>query len=141
MKKVIAVVAVAGFLLVTNTALADGQNHSGGHSGSSHVSTEKKSMDVSNSINSTDSHAEGPQSHNMTGEGHENMDMDMGSTSEGHVGEEHGTEGESQGHGHGEVPETPPNVTVLSIFGGINLAFLLFGAWNKWVRKKEDALV
>jgi hypothetical protein len=39
-------------------------------------------------------------------------------------------------HGAGTFVETPPNVLVLSIFGGINAAFLLYGIWRKWFSRK-----
>ena len=44
------------------------------------------------------------------------------------------------GHGHGGevIEETPPNYTVLSVFGAINLSFLVVGLWNKRIRKKVE---
>ncbi|MNC31654.1 hypothetical protein D3C75_799820 [compost metagenome] len=72
----------------------------------------------------TDEHA------TMTSEEHASHEGTSGSHEEGEAST-------SGGHGHGNVVETPPNIPVLTTFGAINVAFILFGVWNKWFRKKE----
>ncbi|WP_141432569.1 hypothetical protein [Bacillus sp. 03113] len=92
-------------------------------------------------------------------EGHSNKtdvskDMEMfmngehndGNSHEGHSmnsgGQEHSTNesgsGEEVGHSHSKqnIKETPPNYKALSVFGAINLLFLVIGFWNKKLRKK-----
>lgn len=49
----------------------------------------------------------------------------------------HEEETEDGGHGNIEYVEKPANVKVLGIFGAINLSFILFGIWNKWLRRQE----
>ncbi|WP_316572371.1 hypothetical protein [Neobacillus sp. YIM B06451] len=50
----------------------------------------------------------------------------------------HDGSGEGGSHSHGPVTETPPNLKVLGIFGGINLSLILIGIWNKLSRRKGD---
>ncbi|MGO4886560.1 hypothetical protein ACJ2A9_02285 [Anaerobacillus sp. MEB173] len=49
---------------------------------------------------------------------------------------------DEDGHGdagHGEtIEETPPNYIVLGSFGVINLSFLLYGAWHKWLKRRGN---
>ncbi|MBB6444397.1 hypothetical protein [Bacillus benzoevorans] len=84
--------------------------------------------------------------HTMTPEEHSQMtDMTDGSA---HNQSEHDSSGDdvsghndanaegSHGHGGEVIEETPPNYTVLSVFGVINLSFLAAGLWNKRLRKK-----
>ncbi|RTR28142.1 hypothetical protein EKG37_17730 [Robertmurraya yapensis] len=68
--------------------------------------------------------------HNMTSDEHSDMN--------GTESSEHNDATSEGGHGHGTevIVETPPNYTVLSIFGAINLSFLAFGLWNKRIRKR-----
>lgn len=79
-------------------------------------------------VESEDSHDE----HNMSPEEHKNMTE---TESSGH--DESSAEG---GHGHGNkvYVETPPNYTVLSVFGVINFSFLVIGLWNKKIRRKVE---
>jgi len=63
----------------------------------------------------------------------------MTSEEEGNNSSTHDESSNGGGHGHGgEVIETPPNYKVLSVFGAINLSFIVIGLWNKrWRRKVE----
>lgn len=137
MRKVAIIAGIAGVLLFSNSALAD-EATKDEHSGQKPAATA--------------THEE----HNMTPEEHQTMptttkpstttttDEHATMTSEEHTshegisgGYEEGEESTSGGHGHGNIVETPPNIPVLTTFGAINGAFLLFGVWNKWLRKKE----
>lgn len=159
MKKVAIIAGLAGVLLFSNTALAD-ETAKDEHSG--HGTTQiqpaakqepAKSTTPVQSPAATATHEE----HNMTPEEHQNMstttntsttattDEHATMTSEEHASHEgttdsheEGEESSSGGHGgHENVVETPPNIPVLTTFGAINAAFILFGVWNKWFRKKE----
>lgn len=149
MKRCGIAVAVAGLLLFSGTASAAEQTKNDGHSDGHGTPQVQQTPDMKmNDANS----------HNMTPEEHKNMDsMKMGSNDHNMTPEEHMNmdnshdmkgmthDGQSSGGGHSshgsskEVVETPPNIPVLSTFGGIMLAFILYGAWNKWLRKKEGA--
>lgn len=64
---------------------------------------------------------------------HLNMDTGHVETQTGHT-----EDADESEHGHqGPVIETPPNYKVLGTFGAINLAFILFGIWNKWFRRNK----
>lgn len=60
------------------------------------------------------------------------------------IHEEHGVNEKEAisegGHGHSlaNVVETPPNLPVLSVFGALNLSFLIVGLWNKRFRKRVN---
>ncbi|MGG7618456.1 hypothetical protein [Bacillus coreaensis] len=43
-----------------------------------------------------------------------------------------------EGHGSEEITESAPNYLVLSIFGLINLTFILIGIWNKLIRRRGN---
>lgn len=121
-------------LLPASYALADE-----GHSN-------KVSEDVEMFMNEEQGEGVSHEGHTMTPEEHsEMMDMTDGSV---HNESDHGSSGEevsehndtnaegSHGHGGKVIEETPPNYTVLSVFGVINLSFLAAGLWNKRLRKK-----
>lgn len=64
-------------------------------------------------------------------------DMEMQGESE-HEDVDTNGESEHEGGHHRPVVETPPNYNVLGTYGGVNLAFILVGVWNKWFRRKGD---
>jgi uncharacterized protein involved in copper resistance len=68
----------------------------------------------------------------------EGMDMSGDHGSDGQDMEGMDMEGEGTGHGHEPVTETPPSVKVLGTFGAVNLAFILVGIWNKWLRREDE---
>jgi hypothetical protein len=70
--------------------------------------------------------------HSMDGMDMEGMDM----SGDGHDME--GMDMEGSSHSHGPVVETPANVKVLGTFGAVNLAFILVGIWNKWLRREDE---
>lgn len=155
MKKIIIVAGLSGLLLFSGTALAD-ESHKDEHSG--HGMTQVQPTAQTPAPAADDAH-----SHNMTNEEHQNMssttehanmssDEHANMSSDEHSSHSSGTDTQadsagtheepaSGGHGshgsHENVVETPPNVPVLAAFGAINAAFILFGIWNKWFRKKE----
>lgn len=133
-------VAMAGLLLFSAAAWADEpamhDGHSSGGHGAAHVEQApvKQQEGKAAEMNMNDA-----KPHNMTPEEHKNMDM--GNSHDMH-GMSHDSQPSGGSHSHGgnaEVAETPPNIPVLSTFAGIILAFILYGAWNKWLRKKERA--
>jgi hypothetical protein len=127
MKRYGIVVAIAGLLLFSNKAWADEQTKNNGHLDGGHGTTQvQKPPAKQQEVNIPEMKMEDVNPNNMTPEEHKNMNMDGNSDS-------HGTNGSMQ------VVESPPNIVVLSTFGGIMLAFILYGAWNKWLRKKERA--
>lgn len=145
MKKCAIAAAVAGLLLFSGTALAAEQNKTDEHSGHGTTQVQPTAKKEESKSPPTPT-KESAQTHNMTPDEHKNMNNT--SQEQHQIGDSHGQdsathEGEasSAGHGgHGEVQETPPNIPVLSTFGAINAAFLLYGVWNKWLRKKGGAL-
>ncbi len=74
------------------------------------------------------------------------MEMFMNGSHEGHMmnnktgnsAHNESSTDEEGGHNHSEqnLKETPPNYNVLSVFGAINLVFLVIGFWNKRIRKR-----
>jgi hypothetical protein len=70
--------------------------------------------------------------HSMDGMDMEGMDM----SGDGHDME--GMDMEGSSHSHGPIVETPANVKVLGTFGAVNLAFILVGIWNKWLRREDE---
>lgn len=72
--------------------------------------------------------------HNMSREEHNSM---TGAESSDQDNFNSSAEG---GHSHGTqvYVETPPNYTVLSVFGAVNLSFLVLGLWNSRIRKKVN---
>jgi hypothetical protein len=108
-------------LVPSSIALADE-----GHSHSKNLSDDIQSF--KDGEESEDS----PDDHNMSPDEHNNMTE---TESSDHV--ESNAEGR-HGHGTEVYVETPPNFTVLSIFGAINLSFLVIGLWNKRIRKKVE---
>ena len=136
MKRFGIVVAIAGLLLFSSTAWADEQTKNDGPSDEGNGTAQ---------VQQTTSAQQEVKMPDMTTEEHGNMEMggmDMGSDGDSHsesgTANEEGTSGaEHDSHGNEEVVEAPPNIPVLSTFGGIMLVFILYGAWNKWLRKKE----
>lgn len=117
------IVAILGLLLFpASYAFADE-----GHSHENNLSE-----DIELFMNGEESTNNGHDAHNMSPEEHSNMTE---TESSGH--NDSGAEG---GHGHGtEVfVETPPNYTILSVFGAINLSFLVVGLVNKRFRKRVE---
>lgn len=115
MKKLTAVLALASLLAFSATALADE-----GHSGHFTIPEGFREQTPAESHGGLPNHEDMP---NMTPEEHQNMP----------------SEPSNEGHGHDGLPvaETPPNYKVLGVFGTINAGFILFGIWNKWLRRKE----
>lgn len=162
MKKVAIIAGLASLLLFSSTAMAD-ETKKDEHSG--HGTTQvqpaakqepTKTTAPTQAPVSKDSH----ETHNMTLEEHQTMstttntsntttpvtDAHSTTTTDGHASHDSTatadshkeSEGSSGGHGgHENVVETPPNIPVLATFGAINAAFILFGIWSKWFRKKE----
>ncbi|BCG60413.1 hypothetical protein [Paenibacillus sp. URB8-2] len=121
--------ALAGLLLFSSIALADEQKKNDGHT-DGHGTTQVQPVVQEESKVSTPAQTPATldaQSHNMTSEEHQNMNMETEESGGGHGG-------------HENVVESPPNIPVLSTFLAINIAFLLIGIWNKWFRKKGGAL-
>lgn len=50
-----------------------------------------------------------------------------------------GVEGVHQEFGHDDAiqKESSANIKVLSLFGLLNMSFILFGLWNKWIKRQE----
>lgn len=95
------------------------QNESTKSSGHDMSSMDHGGTDSGHSTSSTDH-----QSTTTSGDDMSNMDM---------------SGGEAGGHSHGAsgpVVETPANAAVLGSFGGIMLAFILYGAFTKWRRRR-----
>jgi hypothetical protein len=124
-------------LLPASYALADG-----GHAN-------KVSEDAEMFMNEEQGEGVSHEGHTMTPEEHsEMMDMTDMTDDSMHNDSDHGSSGDdvsghndtnaegSHGHGGEVIEETPPNYTVLSVFGFINLSFLAAGLWNKKLRKK-----
>lgn len=115
------VVVIVGLLLYSSAAWADGQTINEGHLDGGHATTQVQKTPVKQQ---------------------ESTHISENGDSRGTNGSTHDEEG-TTGGGHGshdgneEIVETPPNAAVLSSFGGIMLGFILYGAWNKWLRKKE----
>lgn len=123
MKRCGIVVVIAGLLLFSGNAWADEQTKNDGLSDGGHGTIQVQQTPAKQQeVKPLDMKMEDTKS--ITPEEHKNMNMGGNSDS-------HGT--------NEEVVETPPNIPVLSTFGGIMLAFILYGAWNKWLRKKERA--
>ena len=120
------VIAIAGLLLFTSTAWADEQTKYDGQSDGEHGTTTTQVLQQTQAkqqeVKTSD--MEDANSQNMTSDEHKNMNM---------------TGGHSSHSGNEVVNETPPNIPVLSTFGGIMLALILYGVWNKWLRKRERA--
>jgi hypothetical protein len=131
MRKVAIIAGIAGVLLFSNSALADEatKDEHSGH-GTTQVQPSAKQGPASTTPVEQPAATATHEEHNMTPEEHASHE----GTTVSHEEEEASTSG---GHGHGNVVETPANIPVLTTFGAINVAFILFGVWNKWFRKKE----
>jgi hypothetical protein len=143
MKKFALIAGMTGLLLFSGTALAD-ENKKDEHAGhgTTQVQPAVKQETVKTTAPTQTPASTDAQTHNMTTEEHKNMTSDEHSSTDATHEDANGTHEEeateSGGHGgHENVVETPPNIPVLSTFGAINAAFILFGVWNKWFRKKE----
>ncbi|WP_431089164.1 hypothetical protein [Paenibacillus sp. 8b26] len=126
-------IVIIGLLTFASTALADEGTKHDGHGEGGHMAVQELQNPVKEEITS-EMQMDDTNSHSMTMEEHQNMDM---GTSE----DDPNKSVESGGHsGHGEeVVETPPNIPVLSTFASIMLAFILYGAFRKWLLKKGRA--
>ncbi|MFT8321127.1 MAG: hypothetical protein ABF649_09490 [Bacillus sp. (in: firmicutes)] len=106
-------------LLPSSIALADEGN----------ANKTNSSNDMEMFMNEGSSH----EGHTMNSEEQGNTTNETGSTAHNESGA-----GKEGGHNHSEqdIKETPPNYKVLSVFGAINLLFLVIGFWNKRIRKR-----
>lgn len=145
MKKCGIVAVIAGLLLFAGTVWADEQTKNDGHSNGGHGTTQmQQAPSKQQEVKTPEAKAEDAKAHNMTTEEHKNMNMggmNMSGASDSHgtntsTHEEGASGGEHGSHGGAEVVETPPNAAVLGTFGGIMLAFILYGAITKLLRKK-----
>ncbi len=138
MQRVLAIVIFSFFLFNSSLAFADesqgdsDNDHSNETSvdeGSSHASHEEETHE--NLSSEANQQEEGNEVENNHSSEHseQGVEEDSHSTDEG----DHGAEG---GHGSEEIIESAPNYFVLSIFGLINLTFILIGIWNKLNRRR-----
>jgi hypothetical protein len=108
----------------TNTSSSTGHDMSS----MDHQSTDSNSHDMS----SMDHQSTDSNSHDMSSMDHQDTSSDDMSSMDM-------SGGEAGGHSHGAsgpIVETPANAAVLGTFGGIMLAFILYGALTKWRRRK-----
>jgi cobalamin biosynthesis Mg chelatase CobN len=139
-QRVLAVVAMAFLLINSPSVLAEGE----GDSHTTHTtetSTEKESINQSQgNKEGTDASqsSEGELQHEEGGNGgeesHSTETSEQGTETESSHSSEESEHGEEGGHGSEEITESAPNYRVLTVFGLINLTFILIGVWNKLIK-------
>lgn len=127
-QRVLAVVAMTLLLINSPSVFAEGQ-------GDSHTTHNTEiSTDQKNNIQSIGNE----EGEFKTEESHSTENNDHGAENEGSHNSEESEHSEEGGHGTEEITESAPNYRVLTVFGLINLAFILIGVWNKLIKGRGN---
>lgn len=143
-QRVLAVVAMTFLLINSPSVFADGQ-------GDSHTThTTEISTDQENDIQSigneegvddsqsSEENTKQEEGGIETEESHSTENSEHGAENESSHNSEESEHGEEGGHGTEEITESAPNYRVLTVFGLINLAFILIGVWNKLIKGRGN---
>ncbi len=142
-QRLLAVVAMTFLLINSPSVFAEGQEDS--HTThTTEISTDKESNNQSianeeavDTNRSSEEDIQQEEGGNGLEESHSSENSEHGSEESNHSSEEseHGEEG---GHGSEEITESAPNYRVLTVFGLINLTFILIGVWNKLIKGRGN---
>lgn len=142
-QRLLAVVALTFLLINSPSVFAEGQEDS--HTThTTEISTDEESNNQSianeeavDTNRSPEEDIQQEEGGNGLEESHSSENSEHGSEESNHSSEEseHGEEG---GHGSEEITESAPNYRVLTVFGLINLTFILIGVWNKLIKGRGN---
>lgn len=143
-QRVLAVVAMTFFLINSPSVFAEGQGDSHTtHTTEISTDEEKNNQSIINEEGVDASPiSEGDTKQEETGikaeESHSTENSEHGAENESSHSSEESEHGEEGGHGTEEITESAPNYRVLTVFGLINLTFILIGVWNKLIKGRGN---